>query len=290
MGFRSGLGSGLGTGCGCLLFVVLLIGGGIAFVGFGLNKAAKHSQDLSQFQDPSRIEKTPKNVEHAEKQQLPKTNYNPDAAANAENCPLKIMRAIIGHDIIGQPILTLEVKARQNIEAYEIEADAFDKFNEPVKSWGFSGHEHGAMCQDRIPAGKNNSSSWTMSGAEGVGLFKCKVLRVKLADGTVWKAEGGADVTFEAHLAGQALPVTPAESPIPEQTPVKPARTHPLAPPEPALKYRTWHDNNGHALEAAFIQHKSANVTLRKRDGKEVSLSIYKLSDEDREWIRQQEK
>ncbi len=53
--------------------------------------------------------------------------------------------------------------------------------------------------------------------------------------------------------------------------------------------YRTWTDTKGHTVEAAFVLHKGANVTLHKRDGKDVTLSIFKLSDDDREWIRQRD-
>ena len=123
--------------------------------------------------------------------------------AAAKEGPLKIVRAVIAHNLINEPVLAVRVKAKHAIEAYEIEADAFDKFNEPVKSWGFAGSEHTAMSQDQVASGEENTTTWTMHGAEGVGVFKCKLLRVKLADGTVWKPAEGTGLTFEAHLKGE---------------------------------------------------------------------------------------
>jgi len=80
------------------------------------------------------------------------------------------------------------------------------------------------------------------------------------------------------------------EVPTSPSTPVT-STAKPDMPPKPRLlSYRTWTDSKGRTVEAAFIEHKGPNITLKKRDGKEVTLSIFKLSDEDREWIRQQGK
>ncbi len=68
-----------------------------------------------------------------------------------------------------------------------------------------------------------------------------------------------------------------------------------VPPPPPPMKledafpqpesYRVWADANGHRVEAALVEQKGSDVTLRKRDGKEVTLRISTLSREDLEWM-----
>jgi hypothetical protein len=66
-------------------------------------------------------------------------------------------------------------------------------------------------------------------------------------------------------------------------------------PPVPAAKlgdpsrrpepYRVWADANGHRVEAAFVQHTGPDVTLRKRDGTEITVPISTFSRDDLEWM-----
>ena len=52
-------------------------------------------------------------------------------------------------------------------------------------------------------------------------------------------------------------------------------------------RFRQWSDATGRFhLDAAFGGHQGANVILVKRDGTKVTLSISKLSDADREWVK----
>ena len=52
---------------------------------------------------------------------------------------------------------------------------------------------------------------------------------------------------------------------------------------------RAWTDSTGkYTIRAEFVELKSGKVRLRKLDGKEVTIPIEKLSDEDRELLRQQ--
>ncbi len=62
-----------------------------------------------------------------------------------------------------------------------------------------------------------------------------------------------------------------------------------IAGPKP-LEYRTWHDKQGRSLEAALVEQKGEDVMLRKRDGKDVTLAISRLSEEDVKWLGQQRK
>ena len=55
--------------------------------------------------------------------------------------------------------------------------------------------------------------------------------------------------------------------------------------PKPEGEWRTWTSTSGTHLEAICVSHKGQNVTLKKRDGTTVTLSVLKLSDEDRKWL-----
>lgn len=58
--------------------------------------------------------------------------------------------------------------------------------------------------------------------------------------------------------------------------------TQSASPPE----IRTWTDASGQfTIEAAFIRAKSSIVTLRKRDGSEITIPFKTLSDQDRRWL-----
>jgi hypothetical protein len=51
---------------------------------------------------------------------------------------------------------------------------------------------------------------------------------------------------------------------------------------------RTWRDATGKfSVDATFVSKTSTNLTLRKQDGKEVTLQIAKLSKEDVQWIKE---
>jgi hypothetical protein len=62
-----------------------------------------------------------------------------------------------------------------------------------------------------------------------------------------------------------------------------------IPPPLPARlenrEYRVWTDTKGHSVEAAFIGHKGLDITLRKRNGKEITLPISTFSRDDLEWL-----
>jgi len=65
----------------------------------------------------------------------------------------------------------------------------------------------------------------------------------------------------------------------------------PLPPPPPqplASDYRTWHDHNGKAIEAKWIDtaKDQKSVTLETRNGRRIRAVLYKLSEEDRAFIR----
>jgi hypothetical protein len=51
---------------------------------------------------------------------------------------------------------------------------------------------------------------------------------------------------------------------------------------------RTWKDTTGKfSIEATFVSKNATSITLKKTDGKEVTLPIAKLSKEDQAWIKE---
>ena len=58
-----------------------------------------------------------------------------------------------------------------------------------------------------------------------------------------------------------------------------------------ASKMRTWHDTTGtYSVEATFVRSINGKVTLKRADGKEVTLPTSKLSAEDRAYVEKQPK
>lgn len=113
--------------------------------------------------------------------------------------------------------------------------------------------------------------------------------------------------TATASLAATEKPeAKPTEEPPKEsvKNPDEEIELDDLAPPQPLdrplppLKAsgtkrteaitRTWTDSKGRTIDAAFVEHVGATVTLQKRDGKQLKIPINKLSEEDREFLRQQ--
>jgi hypothetical protein len=54
---------------------------------------------------------------------------------------------------------------------------------------------------------------------------------------------------------------------------------------------RTWSDSTGkHKVEAEFVELKDQKVTLRRKDGKAITIALEKLSEADRSFVRSQSK
>ena len=53
----------------------------------------------------------------------------------------------------------------------------------------------------------------------------------------------------------------------------------------------TWHDVTGtYSIEAVFLRSHGGKVTLKRSDGKEITLPLDKLSEEDRAYVAKQVK
>ncbi len=59
-------------------------------------------------------------------------------------------------------------------------------------------------------------------------------------------------------------------------------------PIERKREYRVWKDTSGSfEVEAEFVFNRKGKVTLRKTDGKEIEVSISKLSADDRKFLKE---
>jgi hypothetical protein len=60
---------------------------------------------------------------------------------------------------------------------------------------------------------------------------------------------------------------------------------------EPEQKSRKWHDATGtYSVDAAFVHFGDGKVTLKKTDGKTITIPLAKLSDDDQDFVRKQPK
>ena len=114
--------------------------------------------------------------------------------------PMKLVAAVLARNAIGEPLLAVNMKAVKGLEAYELQAIGFDKFGDEIKAWGFGDSEHRAMSQTSQNPGTDHTAMWTPHGSEGVGVVKCRVVRVKLADGSIWKPDDESPFRFHARF------------------------------------------------------------------------------------------
>lgn len=104
-----------------------------------------------------------------------------------------------------------------------------------------------------------------------------------------------ADTEFTA-----TTPVTTSDSDsetmLPEKQEPATAVSQPPSPPPAKTSardaedaFRTWTDNTGKfSVEAKFIKRTMGKVTLEKRDGSKIDLSIDRLSDDDQKYVKRQ--
>ncbi|MGO9107855.1 MAG: SHD1 domain-containing protein [Thermoguttaceae bacterium] len=71
-----------------------------------------------------------------------------------------------------------------------------------------------------------------------------------------------------------------------EKSPAAPATGDAAAAESGPVKARTWHDVTGtYSIEAVLIRSRDGKVTLKRADGKEITLPLDKLSEEDRAYV-----
>jgi len=115
------------------------------------------------------------------------------AAAKAEeeqavkkSGPVVIQKMGINYNVIGLPELSLVVLNSESVavEAYEITAECFNKFDEPVSFPGQTNVFLGSS-QKRLDANSTQMASWQLSLQRATAKANVWVSRVKMADGRV---------------------------------------------------------------------------------------------------------
>ena len=86
-------------------------------------------------------------------------------------------------------------------------------------------------------------------------------------------------------LGEERFPIPDKEAKVVGESPSPPLPTKLEDPFRQPESYRVWADTKGHRVEAAFVEHNGLNVTLRKHDGKEITLPISTFSRDDLEWM-----
>ncbi len=130
--------------------------------------------------------------------------------------------------------------------------------------------------------------AWNILSAIG-GKKSLQVMQAQLAK-AAWHEKDGLQKIIKAIEArvqsgGEettvSVPVSPAEAAPPAASETTAAEAKP----------RTWHDATGtYQVEAAFVRFADGKVTLRRTNGKEVTMPLAKLSAEDRDYVEKQPK
>lgn len=109
-----------------------------------------------------------------------------EAQALKDSGPVVIRKMGINYNVINLPELTLVVQNSEDtaVEAYEISAECFNKFDEPVKFPGKS-HVFEGSSQTRIAPKATEKANWQLSLQRATTKANVWVSRVKMADGRV---------------------------------------------------------------------------------------------------------
>lgn len=101
--------------------------------------------------------------------------------------PVRVLATGIHPNAIGIPEISVEVQNTKplSVEAFEIDVECFDKFDEPV-SWPGKGNVFRGISQTTLPPKETKRTSWQLSLHRNTTRAKLWVSRVKLSDGTVW--------------------------------------------------------------------------------------------------------
>lgn len=105
-------------------------------------------------------------------------------AEAAKTRPLAIVGTKLVRNVIGLPELTVRVEnlTDQPVEAFTVDAECFNKFDEPVKA-PFKGNVFSGMSQSTVAPGAKENSTWQLSLHGGTGYAKVWLSRVRFADG-----------------------------------------------------------------------------------------------------------
>jgi hypothetical protein len=128
-----------------------------------------------------------KSITRAEQQDLERSAE----LALAKECPLKITGGLLKDNVIGMPELTIELEnvRDSDVVAYEVEAECYNNFGDPVRSLGRGSHVFAGVGQTTIPSGEKKRSTWQMSLHDTTTKVTARVVRVKLKNGVEWNAD-----------------------------------------------------------------------------------------------------
>jgi hypothetical protein len=111
--------------------------------------------------------------------------------ANAKKCPLEITAGGIIDNIIGTPELTIKLTnhTKYDVEAYVIEAECFNKFDDPVRRPGSDTNLFRGIGQDTIRSGESDAAKWNLTLQETTSRAVVRIVRVKLSNGDEWNED-----------------------------------------------------------------------------------------------------
>ena len=123
----------------------------------------------------------------------------------AKHCPLKMISARLGFNVIGQPTVRLIVEnvSPLRVVAYSVIIECFDRFDRPVQHWASGSNRFGGISQRTIALGATTgqSSHWTLHGHDNTARIKVLLTKVRLEDGTEWLPSVGEELYVEAESA-----------------------------------------------------------------------------------------
>jgi hypothetical protein len=111
-----------------------------------------------------------------------------NAAETKKNRPLSIEALGLHSNVINLPELVVVSKNNTDkpIEAYTVNAECFNKFDEPVKDIAGNNVYRG-ISQTTIQAGQKDKGFWQMSLHRNTAYARVWITRVRFADGTEWQ-------------------------------------------------------------------------------------------------------
>jgi hypothetical protein len=115
--------------------------------------------------------------------------------------PLELIKAWVGHNIIGNPEAHVIVKnaSKKKVDAFTIGIYCYDRFDKAVNEYGVGSNRFGGLSQNTISPGKTFGYNryWTLFGHENTAKIKVELEQVHMTDGTTWTPQGNQKITIE---------------------------------------------------------------------------------------------
>jgi len=116
-------------------------------------------------------------------------------------CPLKLLEARLGYNVIDQPLAWVKVfnVCGGTVVTFEVGIDCFDRFDRPVSHYAWRSNRFIGIAQSTIRRGEYDDVGWTLHGHDLTARVVIRILRVKLADGREWTPKAGDVITVTGH-------------------------------------------------------------------------------------------